>query len=163
MLSIVSHDNKREEERIPNKRKNIDNIQKNTSKNSQINETPKSSQLSSNSINSLDDKSSDLSDSTDSGKEEKTNNNQKFADKKKTKLPFVKKYFIKNGNDCETCKVDVPLSSRSDANLRSHLAKNHYMEEVLFPPQKKSLKLNQFIRIAFLFDFTTMKYFDLQN
>ena len=96
-------------------------------------------------INSLDDKSSDLSDPTDSGKEEKTSNNQKFANKKKkTKLPSVKKYFIKNGNDyyCETCKVDVPISSRSDANLRSHLAKNHYMEEVLYPSQKKSLKLN---------------------
>ena len=38
----------REEERKPNKRKNIDNIQNNTSKNSQINETPKSSQLSCN-------------------------------------------------------------------------------------------------------------------
>jgi hypothetical protein len=43
----------REEERKPNKRKIIDNIQKNTNKN----ETPKSSQLSSYSINSLDDKS----------------------------------------------------------------------------------------------------------
>jgi hypothetical protein len=61
----------REEERKPNKRKNIDNIQKNTSKNGQINETPKSSQLSTYSINSLDDKSSDLSDPTDPGKEEK--------------------------------------------------------------------------------------------
>jgi hypothetical protein len=106
----------REEERKPFKRKNLDYIQKNSSKNSQIIETPKSSQVSSNLTNSLDDKSSDLSDPTDYEKEEKTSNNEKFANKKnKTKLPSVKKYFIQNGNDfyCETCKVDVPISSRS--------------------------------------------------
>jgi hypothetical protein len=113
--------NYNQEERNSFKRKNIDYIQNNSSKNSQIIETPKSSQVSSRLINSLDDKSSDLSDPTDSEKEEKTSNNEKFANKKnKTKLPSVKKYFIQNGNDfyCETCKVDVPISSRSDANLR---------------------------------------------
>lgn len=42
----------------------------------------------------------------------------------------------KQSGYCERCNQHVSISGRSDANLRTHLANNHDMPEVLCPSQK---------------------------
>jgi hypothetical protein len=55
---------------------------------------------------------------------------------RKSKFPVRQFFsFTKTGGWCESCKKNVPMAYRSDANLRSHLANHHNMPEVLLPSQ----------------------------
>ena len=45
-----------------------------------------------------------------------------------------------SGGTCMDCNIFVSTSQRSDANLRTHLANHHGMNQVLLPSQQKRKK-----------------------
>ena len=106
-----------------------------------VNESLNASQLS----NSLQSPSgmtvlSDREDGTDSAIDEdgREMNKLKFSNKnRKGKVVSIKQYFTmtENNGNCNLCQNDIPVSSRSDANLRTHLANNHDMKDVLYKSQ----------------------------
>ena len=87
----------------------------------------------------LDNIRSSLEDATNSEVDEEVlkSNSKKYRNKKrKSKFP-VRDFFIIDGNSafCEACQVSVKISSRSDANMRTHLANHHDMKQALLPSQ----------------------------
>ena len=82
-----------------------------------------------------------LEDPTDSEFEEETNsfNKSNFKNNKSKNCEPVRHLFTIDSTStvgyCASCKTQIKMTGRSDANLRTHLASKHNMVNVLLPSQ----------------------------